>query len=94
MLVMWFERDDDCSLCISVAVLEIVACYVFGSKSLYVFPGTVKAEACKTFPEQAPNTTDIDLSLKQLKSNDPGLVELNLNNIKVGWSHSASIGMK
>jgi hypothetical protein len=53
-------------------------------KQIYVFPGTVKAEACKAFPEQAPNTTDIDLSLKQLKSNDPGLVELNLNNIKVG----------
>jgi hypothetical protein len=59
-------------------------------KQIYVFPGTVKAEACKTFPEAAPNTTDIDSSLKLLKSNDPSLVELNLNNIKVGCGSAKS----
>ena len=46
--------------------------------------GRVKAEPCKTFPEPAPNVTDVDRSIEQMKSNDPALTELNLNNIQVG----------
>jgi len=46
--------------------------------------GSVKAEACKTFPQAAPNDTDVERSIEQMKSNDPALTELNLNNIQVG----------
>lgn len=46
------------------------------------FQGAAKAEPCKTFPDAAPNETDVDSSLKKLKNNDPSLVELNLNNLK------------
>ena len=46
--------------------------------------GRVKAEPCKTFPELAPNVTDVEKSIEQMRSNDPALTELNLNNIQVG----------
>lgn len=46
------------------------------------FQGTAKAEPCKSFPEPPPNATDVDQSIKRLRSNDPSLVELNLNNLK------------
>lgn len=46
--------------------------------------GRVKAEPCKTFPEAPPNSTDVDQSITQVKSNDPALTELNLNNMQVG----------
>jgi len=46
--------------------------------------GKVKAEPCKTFPQPAPNVTDIEQSISRMKSNDAALTELNLNNIQVG----------
>ena len=46
--------------------------------------GRVKAEPCKTFPEPAPNVTDVEESIKRMLRNDPALTELNLNNIQVG----------
>jgi len=46
--------------------------------------GKVKAEPCKTFPDVAPNDTDVERSIKLVKSNDPAMTELNLNNIQVG----------
>lgn len=46
------------------------------------FQGTAKAEPCKSFPEPPPNATDVEQSIKRLRSNDPSLVELNLNNLK------------
>jgi len=46
------------------------------------FQGAAKAEPCKTFPEPPPNNVDVDACLKKLKSNDPSLVELNVNNVK------------
>jgi len=45
--------------------------------------GKVKAEPCKTFPQPAPNDTDVDRSIEHMKSNDPALTELNLNNMQV-----------
>lgn len=45
--------------------------------------GVAKPTPLKTYPEEAPNTTDIDASLDKLKANDKSLKELNLNNIKV-----------
>lgn len=46
------------------------------------FKGIAKHEDLKVFETQAPNTTDYEASLKQLKENDPKLKHLNLNNIK------------
>ena len=48
--------------------------------------GRVKAEPCKTFPDPAPNVTDVEQSIKQMQRNDPALTALNLNNIQVGSS--------
>lgn len=46
------------------------------------FQSVAKPTPLKTYPEEAPNTTDIDASLDKLKANDKSLKELNLNNIK------------
>jgi len=45
--------------------------------------GYAKAEPCKTFPQAAANDTDVEQSIECVKSNDPALAELNLNNIQV-----------
>lgn len=37
----------------------------------------------KIFPEEAPNSTDVEGSLRKVKGDDPTLKELNLNNVKV-----------
>lgn len=42
--------------------------------------------------EEAPNTTDVDASLKRIRNNDPSLKELNLNNIKVSFSALTGLG--
>ena len=42
-----------------------------------------KAEALKFVPPEPDNQTDIDQSIQRLKSDDPTLGNLNLNNIKV-----------
>uniref|UniRef100_A0A673UAU8 Tropomodulin 2 n=1 Tax=Suricata suricatta TaxID=37032 RepID=A0A673UAU8_SURSU len=42
----------------------------------------VKGEKVKPVFEEPPNPTNVDLSLQQMKANDPGLQEVNLNNIK------------
>lgn len=46
------------------------------------FQGTASHENFKVFEDEAPNTTDVEQSLKQLKANDPKCKELNFNNIK------------
>lgn len=46
------------------------------------FSGAAKAQELKLVPDEAPNATDIEESIKQLKANDPKLKVLNLNNIK------------
>jgi len=45
--------------------------------------GKVKAEPCKTFPQPAPNETDVERSIERMKSNDSALTDLNLNNMQV-----------
>lgn len=47
--------------------------------------GITKASAQKLFPQEPPNTTDIDESIKRVKDDDQKLIELNLNNIKVSF---------
>ncbi|XP_067832100.1 tropomodulin-4 [Heptranchias perlo] len=36
----------------------------------------------KPYPDEPPNETDVDDTLKKIKNDDKGLVEVNLNNIK------------
>ncbi|XP_025774800.1 tropomodulin-2 isoform X3 [Puma concolor] len=42
----------------------------------------VKGEKVKPVFEEPPNPTNVELSLQQMKANDPGLQDVNLNNIK------------
>ncbi|XP_073424525.1 tropomodulin-3-like [Dendrobates tinctorius] len=46
------------------------------------FPNVVKAEPIRPVLDEPPNPTNVEESLKRIKSNDPRLVEVNLNNIK------------
>lgn len=47
------------------------------------FTGVAKATLPMPAAPVAPNDTDVDKSIEQLKNNDSSLTELNLNNIKV-----------
>uniref|UniRef100_A0A8D2ARM2 Tropomodulin 2 n=1 Tax=Sciurus vulgaris TaxID=55149 RepID=A0A8D2ARM2_SCIVU len=42
----------------------------------------VKGEKVKPVFEEPPNPTNVEVSLQQMKANDPSLQEVNLNNIK------------
>ncbi|XP_063707090.1 tropomodulin-1 isoform X2 [Culicoides brevitarsis] len=44
--------------------------------------GITKASRPKAFPMEPPNTTDVDETIKRVKSNDTQLIDLNWNNIK------------
>ncbi|XP_063782161.1 tropomodulin-3-like isoform X2 [Pseudophryne corroboree] len=46
------------------------------------FPNVVKAEPMRPVFDEPPNPTNVEESLKRIKSNDPRLIEVNLNNIK------------
>lgn len=37
----------------------------------------------KPVPDEEPNSTNVEETLQRIKSNDPDLVEVNLNNIRV-----------
>lgn len=43
----------------------------------------VKGEKVKPVFEEPPNPTNVEASLQRMKANDPSLLEVNLNNIKV-----------
>ncbi|EPY86063.1 Tropomodulin-2-like protein [Camelus ferus] len=49
---------------------------------LYDLADVVKGEKVKPVFEEPPNPTNVEVSLQQMKANDPGLQEVNLNNIK------------
>lgn len=50
--------------------------------------GITKHQSQKVYPQDPPNTTDVEESIKRVKEDDPKLIELNLNNIKVlHWRH-------
>ncbi|KAM6967992.1 tropomodulin-4 isoform 1-T1 [Aplochiton taeniatus] len=42
----------------------------------------VKADPFKIFPDEAPNSTNVEETLDRILSNDTGLTDVNLNNIK------------
>lgn len=52
---------------------------------LYVYctPGVIQCTQYKPVPDEEPNSTDVEETLLRVKRNDPDLVEVNLNNIKV-----------
>lgn len=45
--------------------------------------GITKASKQKIYPQDPPNSTDPDETIKQVQQDDPKLVDLNWNNIKV-----------
>lgn len=45
--------------------------------------GVVKPDPFKIFPDEPPNTTNVEETLERIHNNDSGLIEVNLNNIKV-----------
>ena len=45
--------------------------------------GITKASKQKIFPQDPPNNTDPDETIKQVQQDDPKLIDLNWNNIKV-----------
>uniref|UniRef100_G3TZ04 Tropomodulin 2 n=1 Tax=Loxodonta africana TaxID=9785 RepID=G3TZ04_LOXAF len=47
-----------------------------------IFSHVVKGEKVKPTFEEPPNPTNVEVSLQQMKANDPRLQEVNLNNIK------------
>lgn len=59
---------------------------------VFFVSGAAKYEPCKPYTEEAPNTTDVEASLKRIRNNDPSLKELNLNNIKVSFHALTGLG--
>lgn len=45
--------------------------------------GITKSSTQKIFPQDPPNNTDVEESIRRVKEDDSKLIELNLNNIKV-----------
>ncbi|XP_009579971.1 PREDICTED: tropomodulin-1 isoform X2 [Fulmarus glacialis] len=45
------------------------------------FPCVIKPTQYKPVPDEEPNSTDVEETLKRIQSNDPDLEEVNLNNI-------------
>lgn len=43
----------------------------------------IKPTQYKPVPDEEPNSTDVEETLKRIQSNDPDLEEVNLNNIMV-----------
>lgn len=52
--------------------------------------GITKSSKVKIYPAEPQNTTDVDESIKRVKSNDTKLIDLNWNNIKVNFFLSVS----
>lgn len=53
--------------------------------------GVIQCTQYKPVPDEEPNSTDVEETLLRIKRNDPDLVEVNLNNIKVSLSLSLSL---
>lgn len=51
--------------------------------SCFSFAGVIKPTQYKPVPDEEPNSTDVEETLKRIQSNDPDLEEVNLNNIMV-----------
>lgn len=51
--------------------------------SCFLLAGVIKPTQYKPVPDEEPNSTDVEETLKRIQSNDPDLEEVNLNNIMV-----------
>lgn len=51
--------------------------------SCFSLVGVIKPTQYKPVPDEEPNSTDVEETLKRIQSNDPDLEEVNLNNIMV-----------
>lgn len=56
---------------------------IFQGIALFCFLDVVKGEKVKPVFEELPNPTNVEATLQRMKANDPTLLEVNLNNIKV-----------
>ena len=65
------------ALTITVSISDILALSI-------VTADVVKGEKILPVFDEPPNPTNVEESLKRIKENDAYLVEVNLNNIKVG----------
>uniref|UniRef100_A0A672JL14 Tropomodulin 1 n=1 Tax=Salarias fasciatus TaxID=181472 RepID=A0A672JL14_SALFA len=84
-------NQDDCQL---VEILSRVSAAVIFTPSAALFscskcvlcvcglPGVIQSTQYKPVPDEEPNSTDVEETLRRLKRNDPDLVEVNLNNIR------------
>ena len=52
-------------------------------REMFFYVGVVKQDPFKIFPEEPPNTTNVEETVERIHNNDSGLTEVNLNNIKV-----------
>lgn len=55
--------------------------------------GITKSTKPKLFPQDPPNMTDVEATAKQVKQDDPKLIDLNWNNIKVKLKTFYSYGI-
>lgn len=46
-------------------------------------PGVVKPDTYKPVPDEPPNPTNVEETLRQIQANDGALEDVNLNNIRV-----------
>lgn len=51
--------------------------------SCFSLAGVIKPTQYKPVPDEEPNSTDVEETLKRIQKNDPDLEEVNLNNIMV-----------
>lgn len=51
--------------------------------SCFSLAGVIKPTQYKPVPDEEPNSTDVEETLKRIQNNDPDLEEVNLNNIMV-----------
>ena len=74
-----------CSVLILIAsfVLSLTCWFVSGNVFCFLCVGVVKPDPFKIFPEEPPNTTNVEETVERIHNNDSGLTEVNLNNIKV-----------
>ncbi len=61
---------------------------VLYQKLLYTILGVVKPDVYKIYPDEPPNDTDVEDTLRCIQKNDSSLAEVNLNNIPVNMLYS------
>ena len=75
-----------CAMCFQVNIC--IHCYSINPVTLLLFSfvatDVVKGEKILPVFDEPPNPTNVEESLRRIKENDVRLVEVNLNNIKVG----------